>query len=356
MPPDTPQNRRDYFEHYGSVLDSVRRPRAYTNLLRTYELLPEWTARQIARATRVLPNDSHAVEELRADYATIIMFWAMLNDGCLLLLRDLHPRIIQKFNRHVSAPALPTDTYVYFWIHPNRQTIGWIEVPVPDPNTVIFDVARNRFVMVRHYSLRFYDASCTATNILDAVTYNNATIEHRAELTEYLRSGTPSYFSRQYSYLSYYARQQQALPTAQLRPFHAAQLLQSHMEAYKSTYTVSILSHLATWLIEEQYRKDIPKVIYPSTIRTPNTNESVAIDQRRNELLLTIKSLQDPHSYIKIVSDPIGVARLTLIGHILDFPTSIKVVDSDSYELEPQDALQRGLISKTKIDEANEWV
>ena len=97
--------------------------------------------------------------------------------------------------------------------------------------------------------------------------------------------------------------------------------------------------------------------IYPKSIAALNTSsENAAIDKRRIDLIAELQNLHEPPYYIKIEYETIAVARLTLIGHNVEFPTSIKIVDPYGAQHEADLAKKHKLMPPTKIDEANKWI
>ena len=353
---DIPFEFHNYFEYYGATLDKHTRPNAYSNLVRTYELLLEWMNRQLQRASTLLPPNSHAIRQIQTDYSTIIMLWAMLTGGCLVRICDLPERITTNLATLIT-PDLDKTAYLFMWLKPDRQSVSWIIINQPDQNSVVFDARNNRFVLVRHLEDRYLPTTYASQQPIQQPTYMREITDNRDEFVQYFSTATPSLLIRQLSLLHYYEREQLLYPNVSLHPIHVRKLLNDYDELYKSSYTTSIISHLAAWLVLPAKQNSVANVIYPKSIAALNTpSESAAIDKRRIDLIAQLQNLHEPPYYIKIEYETIGVARLTLVGHIVDFPTSIKIVDPYGKLHEADQAKKRKLMSPTKIDEANKWI
>ena len=355
---DPATSHNDYFAYYGAAL--AHTPVADRNLKQTYELLLEWIARDFQRAYDALCGCCPVVQAILEKYSSVILFWAALHNGGLIRFDELLPTLATKFAQFAFKPS--PDTYILFWIHPNRHTIGW-SVATPTNNSIVFDTLHNRFVTrSRLFARPFYPTTIAISRFLDSPTYYNDIAAHRALYVEYLEHVAPSTVVKQLSFASFYQREQQSFSaTATFKPRDALAVLHDYGELTRSTRALCLLAHFATWLTTQHYDRIVdillPRMPSPSTSTASNNSIIAASDEQRARFARFILTLSAPLAHVKIAYESVPIKKGSiLLGEISNFPDSFVIVDDHQNVHEPDVAVQLGYVSQARVDLVTTWL
>jgi hypothetical protein len=279
MPEDAPENIQRYFERYGSIFDGEQRLVAHTNLHTTFELLLEWCTRQLQRATTILAHNSNAIQHLRDDITTYFVMWAAMNEGCLIKVSQLPRRILNILKDQKIFERLHANAFLFLWLHPNRTTLGWAQIRQPDPTIVVLDVDHLQFSLLKDISIRILPPRYVANDPIRSPSYGYDASKRREQYLKYLTESSISLLVRQFSFLHWLKREQQAFSntTVTFRPFHASQLLRSFESQNDSATVLTTLSHLDHHLATSQFEELVVSSVPPSFVHPQRRSQTSSI-------------------------------------------------------------------------------
>jgi hypothetical protein len=239
------------------------------------------------------------------------------------------------------------------WLHPNRTSLGWAQIRQPDPTIVVLDVDHLQFSLVKDISIRIPSPRYVANDPIRSPSYVYDASKRREQYVKYLAEPSISLLVRQFSFLHWLKREQQAFSntTVTFRPFHASQLLRSFESQNDSATVLTTLSHLDHHLATSQF-EELVRFLGPPVFRASATTFS-DVEQK---MLQMLRNVHRPFTYVKVHYGPYGVSGEKLIGTILDFPDDFTVFDEYGNEFSSNDALDQQLIAPEQHQQITEWL
>ena len=338
-------DQAEYFRFYGSAL--IARSHALRNLSVTYELTLEWYARELQRASTSLASNDRAIQQLRDDYTTILILWACLHDGCLLQLKDLPSSLLTRFQNYYKD-KLSKQLFIFLWLHPSRDTLGWVLIQQPNENSLVFNVAQRRFVLYRQHQSRFRDVNVSFDRPLEATSYSNDVAQYRPLYANYLSTHNATLFARQLSFLHFLQREQLLLNSndTAFRPSHARRMLNDYYALHTDVATLSTISHLRQRLVRAEFDQ-VSRFLLPDS----------APDAEQRSFIEALRHVFEPFTYVRITYSSFGVMRdNSVLGNITDYPDSYVVVDEFGTEHLSSDAIRLHLINQQTNRNIVDWL